>query len=53
MKTVINIFRNRFSVVSWIAFALLVLVIAALVMLNADILNMTRGHYNMFDILFI
>ena len=53
MKNFINFIRNHSNIHTIIGTALLVVVLAAMLQLNQDILNMTRGCYNMFDILFM
>ena len=53
LKSIINFFRDHFSKQAWIAIALMAIIIAIVYRLNLDILSMTHGYYNMFDILFM
>lgn len=43
----------RLSKTSWICIGLIVLITAMLFQLNHDVLIMTHGCYNIFDILFM
>ena len=47
-KSIINFFRVNIS-----ALILLSVTVAALIALNAYVLNFTHGTYNMFDVLFM
>lgn len=53
MKAIINFFRNHFDRHQVIGIIALAIIIAIMYQLNRDILSMTRGHYNMFDVLFM
>ena len=53
MKNFINFIRTHSNIHTIIGTALLVIVLAAMIQLNNDILSMTRGCYNMFDIMFM
>lgn len=48
----INFIKNHFGKEHIVALALLGVAIAGLIALNAYVLEMTRGNYNIIDILF-
>lgn len=53
MKAIINFFRNHFDRHQVTAIIAMAIIIAIMYQLNRDVLSMTQGHYNMFEILFI
>jgi hypothetical protein len=52
INTIRNQLENR-STMYWIMCGLFVLTLTALVTTNCYILNLTHGHYNIIDILFM
>lgn len=53
IKSIHNFFRDYFNAHIWVSLALIAVIIAALYRFNLDILSMTRGSYNIIDILFM
>lgn len=53
IKSIINHFRSHYTRGHIVVLILLAAVVAIMVQLNSDIMSMTHGHYNMFDILFM
>ena len=52
-KSIINFLRDYTNKHVWISLALIAIIIAIMYQFNRDILSMTHGNYNMFDILFM